>query len=79
MSESKVIEVSTISPTQQTDIGATLKEAWQIVRKTWVNLLAWTVVWQVVSSVLFTILFVILAVIGWSQLGARPLVVLGHF
>jgi len=79
MSESKVIEVSTISPTQQTDIGATLKEAWQIVRKTWVNLLAWTVVWQVVSSVLFTILFVILAVIGWSQLGGEAFSSFGAF
>jgi len=71
MPETKMIEVSTFDPTKQTDVGETLKEAWQIVKKTWVNLLAWTVVWQVVSSFVFMILLAILVVIGWSQLGGE--------
>lgn len=58
-------------PATQTDVGETIKEAWQIVKKTWVNLLAWTVVWQVVSSFAFVILLAILVVIGWSQLGGE--------
>ena len=58
-------------PTKQTEVGETLKEAWQIVKKTWVNLLAWTVIWQVVSSIIFMIVLAILVVIGWSQLGGE--------
>lgn len=79
MSESKAIDISTLDSTTQTDVGKTLKEAWLIVRKTWVNLLAWTVVWQVVSSVLFMILLAILIVIGWSQLGGEAFSSFGAF